>query len=419
MRRHFLPRVGAVLVALVLLSSAAASPLAQPGGSFDKFALWTGETQLRGANIWQRIVVPALDGLEFLGSEHVGPPYVQADFDRLAAFGANYVNISGPGLFTERPPYVLDEAVQANLDHLLAMIARADMFAVISFRTGPGRSDFTFYRDGAGDWFDEDLLIESVWEDKAAQDAWAAMWRHAAARYRDNPVVVGYDLMVEPNAAGTLLGIYDPEEFYAQYAGTLYDWNQFYPSIVAAIRAEDADTPILVGGDGWSSVWWLPYLQPVDAARIVYTAHQYEPQDDYTHQEPPAANPYPGRFDLDWDGRPDDFNREWLDEYFSIIDDYKAAHGVPVAVNEYGIVRWVPGAAMFMRDSMALFEARGINHAFWMFYPAWPGIVGEIDAFDFLVGPDPDNHHHVGSSDLIAVVLANWSQNTVRPSTVE
>ena len=38
--------------------------------------------------------------------------------------GANYVNISHPGLFGEDPPYVLDEAVQDNLDRLLDMIAK-------------------------------------------------------------------------------------------------------------------------------------------------------------------------------------------------------------------------------------------------------------------------------------------------------
>ena len=81
------------------------------------------------------------------------------------------------------------------------------MFAVITFRTGPGRSDFTFYRDGAGDWFDEELLIESVWQEQAAQDAWVEMWRYAAERYREHPIVAGYDLMCEPNAAGTLLEI--------------------------------------------------------------------------------------------------------------------------------------------------------------------------------------------------------------------
>jgi hypothetical protein len=389
-------------------------------GEFDKFALWTGETQLRGANIWQRVVVPSVDGLEFLGSDRVGPPYTQADFDRLAALGANYVNISGPGLYTETPPYVLDQKVQAHWDDLLAMAEQADLFAVITFRTGPGRSDFTFYDDGikAGEWGDPSLVIENVWTDQAAQDAWAEMWRTTAARYRDNPVVVGYDLMCEPNAPGRLLNIWDGGEFYPAYAGTLYDWSQFYPRVVEAIRKVDADTPILVSPMGWGGVRWLSYLKPVDDPRVVYMVHQYEPQDQYTHQGPSGGNTYPGRFDLNWDGVPDDFNRAWLDDFLSIIDDFKARYGVPVAVNEYGVMRWVPNAADFMRDEMALFEQRGMNHAFWVFDPAWPPYREKVDDFNFQHGPDPNNHQDVDASALLDVIRADWSQNTVRPSTM-
>jgi hypothetical protein len=397
----------------------AAGP-APAAGTFDKFALWTGGTQLRGANIWQRVVVPYVDGLEFLGSDHVGPPYTQADFDRLAALGANYVNLSGPGLYTETPPYVLDEEVQAHWDDLLAMAAQADLFAVITVRTGPGRSDFTFYDAGimAGEWGDPSLVVENVWTDQAAQDAWAEMWRTTAARYRDNPVVVGYDLMCEPNAPGRLLEIWDGGEFYPTYAGTLYDWNQFYPHVVETIREVDTDTPILVSPMGWGGVRWLPYLKPVDDPRVVYMVHQYEPQDQYTHQEPSGSNTYPGRFDLNWDGEPDDFNYAWLDGFLSIIDDFKARHGVPVAVNEYGVMRWVPNAADFMDDEMALFEQRGMNHTFWVFDPAWPPYRESVDDFNFQHGPDPNNHQDMASGALLDVILANWSQNTVRPSTV-
>jgi hypothetical protein len=391
-------------------------PPPQAGPLPDKWALWTGSTQLRGANIWQRVVVPDLDGDEFLGSSHVGPPYTQVDFDRLAALGANYVNISGPGLFTETPPYVLDEEVQANLDSVLDMIAQAGMFAVITFRTGPGRSDFTFYREGAGDWFDEDLLIESVWEDQAAQDAWVEMWRYTAGRYRTHPIVVGYDLMCEPNAAGALLEIWEPEKFIARYAGTTYDWNQLYPRIVDGIRQVDPDTPILVGGMGWSAVRWLPYLEPTEDVRTVYVAHQYEPQEQYTHQKPRGDNTYPGQFDLDWDGEPDPFDRQWLDSYLSMIDNYQQEHGVPVAVNEFGVQRWVPDAAAFMADQMDLFEQRGMNYALWSWDPAWEPWTEEVDAFNFRYGPDPDHHADIASSDLMNVIRAHWARNTVRPS---
>ena len=168
---------------------------------------------------------------------------------------------------------------------MIEMAAHADLFVVITFRTGRGRSDFTFYRDGAGDWFDKNLLIENVWTDQVAQDAWVEMWRYTAERYRNNPVVVGYDLMCEPNSSGVVFEIYKPSDFYAEYADTIYDWNRFYPRIVAGIREVDSETPILVGAMSWGAIRWLPYLKVVDDPRIVYTAHQYEPQSQYTHQQ--------------------------------------------------------------------------------------------------------------------------------------
>ena len=413
-----------LLIPVFILTAQAAPSAAQTdhtlnnqlaAADFDKFELWTNGTQLRGANIWQRTVVPEVDGDEFLGADHVGPPFSQADFDRLAALGANYVNLSHPGLFTERPPYILDEAVQANLDRLLEMAAQAHLYAVITFRTGPGRSDFTFYRDGAGDWFDPSLLVETVWSDPEAQQAWAEMWRYTAGRYRNNPVVVGYDLLCEPNASGVVFEIYDGEEFLSQYGGTVYDWNQFYPQVVSAIREMDGETPILVGAEGWSGVRWLPYLQPVEDPHVVYLVHQYEPQDGYTHQDLPAANGYPGELDLDWDGEPDTFDRDWLDGFLEYIDEFKARTGAPVAVNEYGVERWVPGAALFLQDEIALFEARGMNHAIWAWNPAWPAYSQSVHGMDYTFGIDPDNLAVDLQNELLQVLQASWQQNILRP----
>ncbi|MDD2921181.1 MAG: cellulase family glycosylhydrolase [Anaerolineales bacterium] len=386
-----------------------------PASTLDKWSLWNNGTQLRGANIWQRIVVPDLDGNEFLGDGYIGPPYTQEDFNELAAFGANYVNLSHPGIFTERPPYVLDENALANLDHMIEMAAAADLFVVITFRTGPGRSDFTFYRDGAGDWFDRDLLIESVWSDQSAQDAWVDMWQYTAEHYRDAPVVAGYDLMCEPNSNGVVFEIYEPSDFYPKYADTTYDWNRFYPRIVEGIRAADSQTPILVGGMSWSGVRWLPWLKPVDDPRIVYTVHQYEPQESYTHQEPPAWNTYPGSFDLNWDGQPDAFDQQWLENYLAPINEFKTEYGAPVAVNEYGINRWVPNAADFMRDEMDLFEQRGMNHAFWVWDPHWKPWSESVNGMNYRYGPDPKNTAAV-DNDLLDVIINFWERNTLRPS---
>jgi hypothetical protein len=221
----------------------------------DKWALWQNGTHLRGANIHQRRSYPDADGdLAQVGP--VIPPHTQADFDKLAAMGANYVNISHPGLFTETPPYQLDPVMQNNLDNLLSMIAKAKLYAVISFRTGPGRNEFIFLEEEDPGWLGYSKDINQIWTSQAAQDGWVAMWRYTAQRYRNNPVVVGYDLMVEPNS-NKQLNIWEPQNFYPAYTNSLYDWNQFHPRLSAAIREVDSKTPILTGAMSYSAIGWL------------------------------------------------------------------------------------------------------------------------------------------------------------------
>ncbi len=397
----------------------------QPPEINQRMDLWDVETgpHLRGAHIHQRRVYPELDGPNYMGPGILGPPYTQEDFNRLASWGANVVNISHPGLFTETSPYVLDEEVQDNLDRLVEMGVMANMFVVITFRTGPGRSESIFSGDEAGTYFGKGYVKfseqyyynDEVWQDQAAQDAWVKMWRYTAERYRDNPAVVGYQLMGEPNGNDVWLDIYDPYVFYPEYEGSLYDWNQFYPRIVDAIRQVDSLTPVLVGGMNYSEVEWLSYLKVIDDPRTVYIIHQWEPY-FYTHQQSPLISSYPGMVDVDWDGMDEIFNREWLENYLEEIDEFARKYGVPVAVNEFGAMRWEPGAAEFIDDQLELFERWGMNHGIWAWEGSWDPYVRVVDAFNFRHGPDPNNHTDVTSSDLIEVIKKYWARNTIRPA---
>jgi hypothetical protein len=390
-----------------------------PAGA--KIDLWRGGARLRGANIWQAHVDHSVyEGV--YGSSPVGPPFTQEDFNRLSALGANYVNISHPGLFSEDPPYGLDEDAQANLDRLLEMIANADMFAVIAFRTGPGRAEFTFnYGESleeAGDevgWFHRSDYNDRVWQDREAQAAWARMWRHTAERYRENPVVAGYELMVEPNANEVLYDQWDAESYYREHAGEVSDWNNIYPTMVQAIREVDDRTPILVSPMSYSSLSWLSELTLSTDPLVIYSVHQYEPL-DYTHQEPPLDIRYPGTMDLDGDGEEDSFDTAFITEtIYGGMRRFQEEDGMTLAVTETGLIRYEPGAERFMSDQLAQFDRLGVGTAVWEWSPAFlDGYYN--DDFNLLHGADPQNHDRVEESDCLDVLRRYWSQNRDRPS---
>lgn len=414
-RRRF-GRRGAIELMMVLAIGLAstACTVSGDGGSGNpssfKYKLWSDGVNLRGANMYQRRVYPTLDGDDFLGPGPIGPPLTQGDFDALAALGANYVNLSHPGLFNEQPPYQLDPSVRDNLDSLIAMAAQADLFCVVSFRTGPGRSEFAIFE--GQDWFPQSLVINTVWTEQTAQDAWSEMWQYTADRYRDRQNVVGYDLMVEPNGSSTALGIFDPDGFYPEHAGSLVDWNQMYPDLLEAIRQVDEETPVLVSAMNYGSRLWLPYFAISDDPRVVYTVHQYEPF-AFSHQGPNDNVTYPGPADTD--GQTEQVDRDWLDQLMSPIDEFRNAYGATVAINEFGAVRWANGMGAYLRDEVDLFEARGINHAIWLWEADWPPL-SQADDFNLRHGDDPQNHEAVVAGDGLNAIREIWSANKARPS---
>ena len=288
------------------------------------------------------------------------------------------------------------------------------MFATIGFRTGPGRADWSICCADE-DWA-QPYLVDTVWLDRQAQAGWADMWRYAAEHFRDQHIVVGYKLMVEPNAAAFHLGIYDPAVFYRDYAGSTYDWNSFFPAIIAAIREVDSQTPILVSADDFSSIEWLPYVNLVTDERTLYYVDQYAPH-AYTHQDASAIFSYPGTFDTDFDGDSEVFDLAWLEDHLNGIDAFMAQTGEHVAVEEFGVHRWSPGAVNYLSDEMALFEARNLNYAIWEWTSSWKEYSVEVNDFNVKFGTDSENVNEM-DNELLAVLISYWARNTLRPSMV-
>jgi aryl-phospho-beta-D-glucosidase BglC (GH1 family) len=367
--------LAALVVTLALL------PRAVPAADCptDRFALWNIGV-LRGANVFQgRNPGGATNGIG-------DGDFAQSDFDDLAAAGANYVQISHAGIFAETPPYALDGDAQANLDRVVGMASSAGLYAVIAFRSGPGRNENAISnRDGT--------LRETIWTDQAAHAAWVAMVRHAADRYGGNPAVVGLSVMVEPNAYARH-GYIDPGEFYPTYGGTLEDVNRLHADAVAAIREVNADLPVLLEPEGYGNVTWLPYLTAVNDPYVVYTPHDYTPF-DYSHQVVPGAT-YPGDYDVN--GQIQHIDQAFLASYLGALQTFADTHGVPVALTEFGVHRTAPNAATFLTDRIAIQDTLG-SWAVWTWQPA-----GFEDPFSM---HDPSVAHDA--------LVAAWATSCRRP----
>ncbi|MHA6289522.1 glycoside hydrolase family 5 protein [Maricaulis sp. CAU 1757] len=373
--------------------------LAGAGGAqarLSKLDLWDNSrgTQLRGAVISQRRVYRDIDGPEFLGPGPAGSPVSDQALRLLARSGANLLVLSHPGICRVAAPYQVDAAMEAHLDDLVERAGRAGLFVVIGFRSGPGRSDFTFHRDSAGSWFPASMIDEHVWQSEAAQDGWETMWRRVARRYRGHAHVAGYLLMVEPNANqvargpdGGDLEEWDPQRLAERVADTPADWPRLARRLARAVREEDGETPLLVSPDGYASQRFAGLLDLQAVPGQVLALHDYAPR-DYTHQDPDGHIGF----------------APWQAAYVP------PAH-TPWMMGEFGVSRWAPRAADYLSQRISSLEAAGAGWAVFRWDTGWRVYEDSENRFNPLYGDQPGADAPDAYSPLLAALRVAWRAN--------
>lgn len=386
-----------------------------------KWDLWRAGTCLRGVNTWQKTA----EGAD--GQAAVTYTYTSDDFKELTTFKANYVNLSFPGIYSVKPKggkYVLEPKVLVELTQLIDRLDRANLFVVVSFRTGPGRSESVF----GGEEGEE--VVADVWkpEAEAARRGWVEMWLKASEALRDKGNVVGYDLMVEPVGDKEKVGG-DSEGATVENEKRYALWYGLAGEVARAIRDAGDMTPVLVGGANASPACALECLPTLALPNVVYTVHQYEPfiythqmvrredheqeqRSEYNCEDLSNVSPKPRRVD-----RPRN-TKARLEKIYALVNGYRQSHGgAPVAVNEFGVFRWAPKAPEHLRDEMTLLERLGANHALWLWEPGPETCVG-YDEFNFRHGTDFSTHKDTSRNELYDAIKANWRLNTIFPRNV-
>ena len=248
------------LAALALFATTApGAAAAGPAAPLDHAGRWTTDASghvvvLHGLNMVSKLPPYAPDSTGF-GDD---------DAAFLAAEGFNTVRVGVIYKAVEPQPGVYDDAYLQRIQNTVEVLGRHGIYSLVDFHQdlynerfqGEGWPDWAVQDDGlpaqpqAG--FPANYLVmpalqrafDHFWANDPGpggvglQDRYAAAWRHVAERFRDDPHVLGYDLLNEPWPGTAWQQCANPAGCPAFDALM----SQFVTRMITAIRQVDPDT---------------------------------------------------------------------------------------------------------------------------------------------------------------------------------
>ncbi|NIA71853.1 glycoside hydrolase family 5 protein [Pelagibius litoralis] len=235
-------------------------------------------------------------------------------------------------------------------------------------------------------------IDDRLWRDRAYWEQAKAYWRDLAKALADHPAVAAYNILNEPRPElGTGLAEHGApgdiarfDDWYAAHRGTPADLYAFYQEVIAAIRAVDPSTPVMVDSGLYAQPGAFAYWPgPLEDDKVLYAFHVYEPYEftagsNYRKKKGftyPGKVPY-GDGTYHWD-------KAQLARYLSPVFDWADKHGIPperIVASEFGCMRRNEGCREWLGDVIDLFDERQIHWAFYSFRE------DEWDGYDYEVG---------------------------------
>lgn len=185
----------------------------------------------------------------------------KADVDFIASQGANTIRLPFHyKLFTDEDYMGLTSNQDgfARVDAVIEWCRANNLYLILDMHDAPAGQ--------TGDNIDDSYGYPFLMESEPAQQQFLEIWKKIAHRYRNEPVILGYELINEPVA--TYFGE-SQERLNAQLV-------ELYKRCVKAIREIDKKHIILIGAPQWNS-----NFEPIDPAdfaddpQIMYTCHRY------------------------------------------------------------------------------------------------------------------------------------------------
>lgn len=143
----------------------------------------------------------------------------------------------------------------ARVDSLVEWCRESGLYLILDMHDAPGGQ--------TGDNIDDSYGYPWLFESETSQRLYADIWKRIAERYKDEPVILGYELLNEP---------------IAPYFDNMDELNAkleaVYKRGVAAIREVDRNHIILLGGAQWNGNF-NPFKDSHFDDKLMYTCHRY------------------------------------------------------------------------------------------------------------------------------------------------
>jgi endoglucanase len=173
----------------------------------------------------------------------------KADIDRIASSGFNSVRVPIHWKFFTDDG---SEGFQL-IDRLVSWAAADHIYVILDLHCAPGGQTGTNIDDSYGyPW---------LYTSPEAQAETVDVWRSIAKHYRDNPTILGYDLLNEP------IPHYPQDQQFNQ------NLEPIYRKIAAGIREVDPNHVLILGGAQWDTNFKV-FGPPFDA-NTMYELHRY------------------------------------------------------------------------------------------------------------------------------------------------
>ena len=182
----------------------------------------------------------------------------RADIEFIASTGANTIRLPFHyKLFTDEDYMGLTSAQDgfARVDSVVRWCRDCGLYLILDMHDVPGGQ--------TGDNNDDSYGYPWVFESGPSRRLFCDIWRKIAAYYRDEPVILGYELMNEPIAP-----------YFDNMAELNAALEPLYKEAVAAIREVDANHLVLLGGAQWNGNF-EPFADWTFDDKIFYTCHRY------------------------------------------------------------------------------------------------------------------------------------------------